>query len=82
MGVYDARGPLAHKKAPSFFRDERDEAARCGVPALAEFWNFFHFACLMSDTMLQDRALGAFGLFGSTDQSAEFHQGLVEMGAT
>ena len=82
MRIYDASGSLAHEKAPSVFRDKRGEAASSGAQALTQFWNFFHFASSMTDTMLPDRALAAFGLLGGADQSAEFHQGLVKMGAT
>ena len=81
MGVYHAGGSLADEEEAASLRDERNESAWGGADALAEAGELMNPALLISDTVFRDRTNAASGLSWRADERAEFHEGLVELGA-
>lgn len=78
MGVYLAGGALSDEVAVAIAYDEGDEMALGGGGAFREVGELLDLAEAMGAAVFCDGALRALGLFGSADEGAEFHQGLVQ----
>ena len=76
-----AGGSLADEKLAAIFYDERGEAAGGGGGALVEIGKFVDALVLKRETMARDGTTLAFWVARGANERAEFHEGLVEVGA-
>jgi hypothetical protein len=81
MGVHHARGALANEEIAAILNHERCETPRGCGGSFGKIWKFIHAIVLKRKAMFGNRARVAFGLARSANERAEFHQGLIEVGA-
>ena len=81
MRIHDAGGPLANEEFAAVFHYERGETARGGCGSFIKIWKITDAIILKSEAMFRDWTNEALGFARGADERAEFHQGLVEVGA-
>jgi len=79
--IDDAGWSLTNKEARVSFNNECEETPRSGRCAAGDFRQQMDDAFAIGDAVGFERAIGAARVFGSTNERAEFHEGLVEVGA-
>src|ERR1700690_3845772 len=78
--VQDAGRSLAHEEETAFLGDKSNESARRGENAPAGAGQLMNTALPLGGAVFRYRADAAFGLARRADESAEFHERLVELG--
>ena len=81
MRVHNSSGPLANEKTSLLLDNKCNKVACGGCDAPAEVGQFLDAVFSKRDTKFIYRTNLAFGVSWRANQSAKFHQGLVEMRA-
>ena len=82
MSVHNSGGPLPDKKTSLPLDSKRNKSARGGCSALAEIGQFLNTVFTEGDTEPFYRTNPALRIIWCANQSAQFHERLVEVGAS